>query len=96
MRSPYAMTLTEVRGSLTTAGSGAGTTTDIRVTINGANLFTTDLTIDAGDKTSVGASTPPVLAITSIPDDAEIIVSIAGTTTGATESGLKLTFNGYI
>ena len=57
-------------------------------------LFSTNLTIDATEKTSVTAATPAVLALASMADDAEVIVSVSGAGDG-TATGLKLTLLGY-
>lgn len=93
-RMPYAFTLTGVRASLTTAGSTSGTTT-IDINEGGTSIFSTVLTIDAGELTSTTASTPSVLSDTSIADDAEISVDIDAVSGGATETGLKVYLIGY-
>lgn len=93
-RMPYAFTLTGVRASLTTAGSTSGTTT-IDINEGGTSIFSTVLTIDAGELTSTTASTPSVLSDTSIADDAEISIDIDAVSGGATETGLKVYLIGY-
>ena len=93
MRAPYAMELTDVRASVTTAPIGADITVD--VTANGTTIFSTIISIDDGSKTSVGSASPRVISTTSIPDDAEIkvdIKTVGSTTIGA---GLKLSLIGY-
>jgi hypothetical protein len=88
IRSPYAITLTQIpRASVNTASTSGLPTIDIKkngITILGANK----LTIDANEKTSVSAATATTLATTSIADDDEITfdVTVAGTGT----KGLKV------
>ena len=94
-RMPYAFTLTAVRASLTTAGTTSGLTT-IDINLGGSSIFTTDLlTIDFGDKTSVGATTPPNITTTALTSDGEITIDIDAISGGATETGLKVTLIGY-
>lgn len=92
-RAPYAIELTDVRASVTTAPVGADITVD--VTSNGTTIFSTIISIDDGSKTSVGSASPRVISTTSIPDDAELKIDIktVGSTTAGT--GLKLSFIGY-
>lgn len=93
-RMPYAMTLTAVRASLTTAqASGSTFTVDINET--GATILSTKLTIDNTEKTSTTAATAAVISDTALADDAEITVDIdtVGSTTAG--KGLKLVMLGY-
>jgi hypothetical protein len=53
---PFAMTLTEVRASLTTVSSSGNPAFDLNE--GGASVFSTTLTIDASEKTSTTAATP--------------------------------------
>lgn len=89
-RMPYAMTLTSIRASLTTAASSGLSTFDVNM--NGSSLLSTKVTIDATENTSTSAATPAVLSSTSLLDDAEITVDIDGIGTGAT--GLKISLIG--
>jgi hypothetical protein len=89
-RMPFAMTLQSVRASLRTASSSGAVTIAIRH--NGTDIFSTALTIDANDTTSLDAAIPAVLSLTAIASDAEILVDIDGAGTGA--AGLKLSFIG--
>tara|TARA_R110000787_G_scaffold70648_2_gene157147 strand:+ start:875 stop:1387 length:513 start_codon:yes stop_codon:yes gene_type:complete len=96
-RSPHAMTLTEVRASLTTAGTGA-TLVSITINVNAVNIFSgggTGLTIDATEKTSTTATTPNVIGISAVPDDAEITIDIDSVDSGNVATGLKVTLIGY-
>ena len=88
-RMPYAFTLTEVRASLTTAGTTSGTTT-VDINEAGVSILSTKLTIDFGEKTSTTAATAAVISDTALADDAEITVDIDAISGGATETGLKI------
>jgi hypothetical protein len=92
-RMPYAMTLTEVRASLTTAGTTSGTTT-FDINEGGVSVLSTLLTIDFGDTTSVGATTPAVISDSALADDAVITIDVDAITGGATEAGGKITLIG--
>jgi hypothetical protein len=92
-RMPFAMTLTEVRASVTTAPVGSVLTFDINETA--VTILSTKITIDAAEKTSETAATAPVISDTSLADDAEITIDIdtvGSTTAGA---GAKVTLIGY-
>ena len=88
-RMPYALTLTEVRASLTTAGGTSGTTT-VDVNEGGVSVFSTLLTIDAGEKTSTTAATAAVISDSALADDAEITIDVDAISGDATEAGLKI------
>ncbi len=91
-RMPYAMTLSGVRASLTTAQtSGSIFTVDINE--NGTSILSTKLTIDNTEKTSTTAETAPVISDTSLIDDAEITIDIDQVGDG-TAKGLKVTLIG--
>lgn len=89
-RMPYAMTLTAVRASLTTAASTGLSTFDVKM--NGTSLLSTLVTVDATEKTSTTAVAAPVISTSALTDDAEITVDITGIGTGAT--GLKISLIG--
>lgn len=91
-RMPFAMTLTGVRASLTTAQtSGSIFTVDINQ--NGLSVLGTKLTIDNTEKTSVTAATPATITTSALTDDAEITVDIDQIGDG-TAKGLKITLIG--
>lgn len=91
-RTSYAMTVTEVRASLTTTqASGNIFTVDIHK--NGVTILSTKITIDNGEETSVTALTAPVISVTSIADDDEITVDVDQIGDG-TAKGLKVTIIG--
>lgn len=86
IRAPRALTLTGVRASLNTASSSGLVT--VRIKKNGTTIFSTNLTIDQGEKTSVTAATAAVLSTAAIADDDELTFDIVGAGTGA--KGLKV------
>lgn len=87
-RMPYAMTLTGIRATLTTA-QGSGSILTIDVNESGTSILSTKLTIDNGEKTSTTAATAAVISDASLADDAEITVDIDQIgTSGA--AGLKI------
>jgi hypothetical protein len=91
-RTPCAMTLTEVRASLTTAqSSGSIFTVDINEA--GASILSTKLTIDNTELTSTTATTPSVISDNSLANDAEITIDIDQIGDG-TAKGLKITLIG--
>jgi hypothetical protein len=74
-RMPYAMTLSSVKASLTTAQT-SGNVVTVNVTANGTTIFSTKITFDNGESTTATATTPPVLSTTSLAADDEIKVVI--------------------
>lgn len=91
-RMPYALTLTAVRASVTTAPTGSVLTVDINE--GGSTILSTKLTIDAGEKTSTTAATPPVISDPNLADDAEITIDIDGVGSTIAGAGLKVTLIG--
>lgn len=92
-RMPFAMMLTAVRASLTTAQtSGSIITVDINEA--GASILSTKITVDNTEKTSTTAATPPVISDSSLADDAEITINIDQVGDG-TAKGLKVWLIGY-
>jgi hypothetical protein len=91
-RMPYALTLTAVRCSLTTAQtSGSILTVDINE--GGTSILSTKLTIDNTEKTSTTAATAAVISDVNLADDAEITIDIDQIGDG-TAKGLKITLIG--
>jgi hypothetical protein len=87
-RMPYAMTVTSVRASLSTAqASGSIFTVDINE--GGTSILSTKLTIDNTEKTSTTAATAAVISDSSLADDAEITIDIDQIGNG-TAKGLKV------
>lgn len=92
-RVPYAFTLTGVRASVTTAPTGSVLTVDINE--GGTTILSTKITIDATEKTSTTAATPPVISDTALTDDAEITIDIDTVGSTIAGAGLKVTLIGY-
>jgi len=92
-RMPFGFVLTGIRASVNTAPVGAAIQVDVNE--GGVSIFSTPLTIDDGEKTSVTAATPAVISDATLADDAEITVDIdtVGSTTAG--KGLKLVMLGY-
>jgi hypothetical protein len=87
LRIAGARTLASVRIACNTPPTGAKII--VNVLKNGTTIFSTRPSIDIGAKTSVGASVPSVLSVTSFADDDEIrwdITQVGSTVAGA---GLK-------
>jgi hypothetical protein len=89
-RMPFAMTLTGVRASLSTASSSGVVTVDINEA--SVSILSTKLSVDSGEKTSTTAATPAVISDTALADDAEITIDIDAAGTGA--KGLKILLSG--
>ncbi len=87
-RMPCAVTLSEVRASVTTAPTGATLTVDINE--GGTTILSTKLTIDAGEKTSTTAATAAVISDTALADDAEITIDIDQIGSTVAGAGLKV------
>ena len=92
-RMPYAFTLTGVRASVTTAPTGSVLTVNIKE--SGSTILSTKITIDATEKTSTTAATPPVISDSSLADDAEITIDIDTVGSTVAGAGLKVTLIGY-
>ena len=89
LRMPWAMTVTAVRASLTTASSSGTPTVDINEGAGaGTSILSTKLTIDANELTSTTAATPAVISDAALADDAQITIDIDTAGTGA--AGLKV------
>jgi hypothetical protein len=91
-RVPFAITLQEVRASLTVQPTGSEVIVDINK--NGTSILSTKLTIDALEKTSVTASVPAVISDTSLEDDDEITFDIDQIGSSFAGKGLKVTLIG--
>jgi hypothetical protein len=88
------MTLTDVRGSLSTAqASGTTFAVDVNNVSGGGSIFSTTLTIDNTEKTSVTAAVPAVIVNPNLADDDEITIDV-DTIGNGTAKGLKITLIG--
>ena len=87
-RMPYAFTLTDVRASVNTAPVGSSVIVDVNE--NGASIFSTEVSIDTTEKTSVTAAVPAVISDPDLAEDSEITIDISqiGSTTAG--RGLKI------
>lgn len=85
-RSPKALTLTGVRISVLTAPTGSKLIVDIKK--NGTTMLSTLLSIDISALTSVGASVPAVISVSSIASDDMITIDV--TQVGSTIAGAGL------
>ena len=91
-RMPYAMTLSGVRCSLTTAQT-SGSIFTVNINDSGTTILSTKLTIDNTEKTSTTAATAAVISDVNLADDAEITIDIDQVGDG-TAKGLKITLIG--
>ena len=91
-RMPYAMTLTAVRASVTTAPTGSTLVVDINE--SGSSILSTKLSIDASEKTSTTAATAAVISDSALADDAEITIDIDQIGSTIAGAGLKVTLIG--
>lgn len=87
-RVPFAMTLTGVRASVTTAPVGSTLVVDIND--SGTSVLSTKLSIDASEKTSTTAATPAVISDSALADDAEITIDIDQIGSSTAGAGLKV------
>ena len=90
IRSPYALGITDVRGSLSVASTGA-TLVEFDVNVDGTSIFTTEPTFDANETTTTTATTAGAIngGVAMVNDDAEITIDIDSAGSGA--RGLKVT-----
>jgi len=84
--------LSAVRASVTTAPTGSAITVDINEA--GTSVLSTKITIDPTAKTSVTATSQPVISDTALADDAEITVDIDQVGSTVAGTGLKITLIG--
>ena len=94
-RMPYAFTVTEVRASLTTAGTG-GTLVTVDIHESGTTILSTKLTIDASETTSTTAATPAVISDSALANDAQMTVDIDAVGSTNTGKGLKVEIIGTV
>jgi len=87
-RMPFAMTLTAVRASVTTAPTGSTVIVDINEA--GTSVLSTKLSIDASEKTSTTAATAAVISDSALADDAEITIDIDQVGSTVAGAGLKV------
>lgn len=93
-RMPFAMTLTSVRGSVTTAATGA-TLLTVDINESGSTILSTKLTFDASEKTTTTATTAAVISDATLADDAEMTIDIDAVGSTVAGAGLKVALIGY-
>ncbi len=93
MRIPYAFTLTDIRGTLSSAASGA-TLLSFDVKETGTSIFSTLPTFPSAATTTVGSTAPYVFADTSLADNAVITVDIDSVGSSNSGKGLKVSLIG--
>ena len=87
-RMPYAMTLTAVRASVTTAPTGSTLIIDINE--GGSTVLSTKLSIDASEKTSTTAASAAAISDTTLADDAEITIDFDQVGASVAGAGVKI------
>ena len=91
-RMPYALTLTTVRASLSTAQT-SGTLVTVDINLNGTSVLGTKLTFDNGQKTTTTADIPATITTSALTDDGEITIDIDAIGLAGAK-GLKITLIG--
>lgn len=90
-RMPFPMTVTAVRGALTTAATTGTFTVDVNEA--GTSILSTKLTFDATEKTTTTAAAAAVISDAALADDAEITIDVDDVGAGDA-AGLKVTLVG--
>ena len=84
----YATTLTGIAVSFVTAPTTDTITVDVHE--GGTTILSTKITVDATEKTSETAATPPVISDSSLAANAIMSVDVDTADTGGTSAGGKL------
>lgn len=87
---PYAFTITEVIATVLTASTSGLPQFDVKK--NGTTIFSTKVTIDANETSSLTAATPPVITTTAIAKGDRITIDIV--TAGTGTKGAQIAING--
>lgn len=82
-----AISISSIRCSVGTAQT-SGPILTVDVNVNDSSILSTKITIDNNEKTSLTATTQPVISSSSVNDDDEISIDVDQVGTGA--SGLKV------
>lgn len=93
-RMPFAMELTNIKASVTTAPTGSNLIVDVNQ--DGSTLLSTKLSIDSSENTSVTAATPVVIGDSSLGYDSEITIDIDQVGSTIPGTGLKVYLLGKI
>jgi hypothetical protein len=91
-RMPYKMNCTEVRANVNTAP--VGSTIEVDINKSGASILGTVISIDASEKTSTTATTPPFVDTPTLEDDTEITIDIDQVGSSTAGKGLKVVMIG--
>lgn len=91
-RVPYDLTVTAVKASVSSATATGDLTINIRK--NGVDMLSTPITIEATEKTSLGATTQPYVSSTALNADDEVSIDLDAVGDG-TAKGLKVSFICY-
>ena len=91
-RMPYKMNCTEVRANVNTAP--VGSTIEVDINKSGASILGTVISIDASEKTSTTAATPPFIDTPTLEDDSEITIDIDQVGSSTAGKGLKVVMIG--
>ena len=91
---PYAFTVTEVFATVTTVATGA-TLLTIDINEAGTSIISTKITLDASEKTSRTAATPPVISDSSLANSAVMTIDIDAVGNTTAGKGLKVYIVGY-
>lgn len=91
-RMPSHFTLTDVRASVALAPDGASIEVDVKE--GGVSIFSTPLSIDDGEKSSVASATPAAVSDASLADDAEITIDVDQVGSVTAGAGLKVVLTG--
>lgn len=91
---PYAFTVTEVFATVTTAATG-GTLLTIDINEAGTTILSTKITLDASEKTSRTAATPPVISDSSLANSGVMTIDIDAVGSTIAGAGLKVYIIGY-
>jgi len=83
-----AMTVLDVGCYFDTAGTGSATTVEIFEA--GSTILSTDITVDATEKTSETAATPAVISDSAIAADGILTFNISGIASGTAGKGLVI------
>jgi hypothetical protein len=87
-RMPYAMTVTAVRASVTTAPTGSTIIIDINE--GGSTILSTKLSIDVSEKTSTTAASAAAISDSALADDAEITIDFDQVGSTIAGAGVKV------
>ncbi len=91
-RARRAFTIQSVKASLSIAPTGTVLTIDVKK--NNVSIFSTLITIDVGELTSITADIPPVLSTTTVNADDKLDIDVTILDIGGTAVGLKVYFIG--